>query len=131
MEYPRDWEESIGSVEEDQYVSPSQDDIGHQEQGRTVVLHSVAIAPGFQGRGMGGVLMKSYISSIAGAGVADRLALLAHEVRIIVPRFSFASWEIFEISRVGMSHARRHTTLRIVISFGGLLDLFRVRRQLT
>ncbi|EPE31340.1 Acyl-CoA N-acyltransferases (Nat) [Glarea lozoyensis ATCC 20868] len=82
MDYPKDWESTIGDVKKGQDDLSGHGAIGHQEQGRTVVLHSVAIAPGFQGRGMGGVLMKSYISSIAGSGVADRLALLAHEEKV-------------------------------------------------
>jgi GNAT superfamily N-acetyltransferase len=80
MDYPKDWESTIGIVKKGQDSLSGHGAIGHQEQGRTIVLHSVAIAPGFQGRGMGGVLMKSYIASMAGAGVADRLALLAHKV---------------------------------------------------
>jgi hypothetical protein len=75
MDYPKDWETTLG-----QQNSSGPNATGHEEQGRTVVLHSVAIAPGFQNRGMGGVLMKSYVASIVGAGVADRFALLAHEV---------------------------------------------------
>lgn len=70
MDYPRDWK------------SPhSKSDVGHREMGRTIVLHSVAIAPEFQDRGLGGVLMKAYVSSMAGSGIADRLVLIAHDVR--------------------------------------------------
>lgn len=53
---------------------------GHQEAGRTIVLHSVAISPNFQGRGLGRVLMMAYIQNMNGAGIADRLALIAHDV---------------------------------------------------
>jgi GNAT superfamily N-acetyltransferase len=80
MDYPKNWESSIATATESQQSLSTKEAIGHQEQGRTVVLHSVAIAPGFQNRGMGRVLMKSYVASIVGAGVADRLVLLAHEV---------------------------------------------------
>ncbi|KAE8447804.1 hypothetical protein EG329_010198 [Mollisiaceae sp. DMI_Dod_QoI] len=52
---------------------------GHQEAGRTIVLHSVAILPGFQGRGLGRVLMMAYIQNMNGAGIADRLALISHD----------------------------------------------------
>lgn len=47
------------------------------------MLHSVAISPAFQGRGLGGVLMKSYVGHMSGAGVADRLVLLAHGVSFV------------------------------------------------
>jgi len=52
---------------------------GHQEAGRTIVLHSVALLPGFQGRGLGRVLLMAYVQNMNGAGIADRLALIAHD----------------------------------------------------
>lgn len=52
---------------------------GHQEAGRTIVLHSVAVLPGLQGRGLGRVLLMAYIQNMNGAGIADRLALIAHD----------------------------------------------------
>jgi GNAT superfamily N-acetyltransferase len=55
-------------------------EIGHQEAGRTIVLHSVAVLPQFQGRGLGRVLMLAYVQQMNGAGIADRLALIAHDV---------------------------------------------------
>lgn len=54
--------------------------LGHQEHGRTIVLHSIAIAPGFQNRGLGRVLVSAYIQRLNEAGVADRLVLIAHDV---------------------------------------------------
>lgn len=56
---------------------------GHQEAGRTIVLHSVAILPALQGRGLGRVLMMAYIQNMNGAGIADRLALIAHDVSLL------------------------------------------------
>ena len=73
MDYPRDWESS----------DAKKTDVGHQEAGRTIVLHSVAILPQFQGRGLGRVLMQSYIQQMNGAGIADRLALIAHDVSFL------------------------------------------------
>lgn len=43
MDYPRDWNAE----------HPSPSEVGHQEDGRTIVLHSVAMAPQLQGRGLG------------------------------------------------------------------------------
>ena len=70
MDYPRDWNSE----------NPTISDLGHQEAGRTIVLHSVAILPQFQGRGLGRVLMQTYVQQMNGAGIADRLALIAHDV---------------------------------------------------
>lgn len=72
MDYPRDWDT----------VNPTPSPLGHQEMGRTIVLHSVAVAPEFQGKGLGQVLMKAYFGLMNGAGIADRLALIAHDVSL-------------------------------------------------
>jgi GNAT superfamily N-acetyltransferase len=72
MGFPSDWDSE----------SPSPSKLGHQEGGRTIVLHSVAILPQFQGRGLGRVLMMAYMQQMNGAGIADRLALIAHDVSI-------------------------------------------------
>jgi GNAT superfamily N-acetyltransferase len=62
--------------------------LGHQEAGRTIVLHSVAILPGYQGRGIGRTLMMAYMQQMNGAGIADRLALIAHDVCANLPHSS-------------------------------------------
>lgn len=72
MDYPKDWDAP----------HPTKTDVGHQEAGRTIVLHSVAVLQEFQGRGLGRVLMQAYIQQMNGAGIADRLALIAHDVSI-------------------------------------------------
>lgn len=51
---------------------------GHNPYGRTIHLHSLAILPQHQKRGLGKTLIKSYMSRIEGSGIADRIALLAH-----------------------------------------------------
>ena len=73
-------DDSMGVPEDWESPHPKATKIGHQEAGRTIVLHSVAILPAFQGRGIGRVLMMAYIQQMNGAGIADRLALLAHDV---------------------------------------------------
>lgn len=70
MDFPKDWDSE----------HPEPSTLGHQEAGRTIVLHSVAVLPGFQGRGIGQTLTKAYVQQIVGAGIADKLALLAHDV---------------------------------------------------
>ena len=70
MDVPQDW------------ASPTMpaSPLGHQEHGRTIAIHSVAILPEFQGRGLGRVLMLSYMQHMNGSGIADNLALIAHDV---------------------------------------------------
>ena len=76
MGFPSDWDSE----------HPAVSNLGHQEGGRTIVLHSVAILPQFQGRGLGRVLMMAYMQQMNGAGIADRLALIVHDVSIpLVP----------------------------------------------
>jgi ribosomal protein S18 acetylase RimI-like enzyme len=70
MDFPKDWNSP----------DPKPSTLGHQEGGRTIVMHSVAILPGFQGRGIGQILTKAYVQQMTGAGIADRLALIAHDV---------------------------------------------------
>jgi len=69
MAYPSDWNSE----------HPVASSLGHQEGGRTIALHSVAILPQFQGRGLGRVLMMAYMQQMNGAGIADRLALIARD----------------------------------------------------
>lgn len=52
---------------------------GHQEQGRTIALHSLAVVPEFQGQGLGKTLMRSYIQRMESSGVADRIAILTYD----------------------------------------------------
>lgn len=77
MDFPKDWDAS----------DPKSSALGHQEGGRTIVLHSVAILPGFQGRGIGQTLTKAYVQQMTGAGIADRMALIAHDVSAYITFF--------------------------------------------
>lgn len=73
-------DESMGVPEDWDSPHPKPSNLGHQEAGRTIVVHSVAILPAFQGRGLGRVLVMAYMQQMNGAGIADRLALIAHDV---------------------------------------------------
>jgi hypothetical protein len=75
-------DESMGVPEDWDSPHPKPSNLGHQEAGRTIVIHSVAILPAFQGRGLGRVLMMAYMQQMNGAGIADRLALIAHDVSL-------------------------------------------------
>jgi len=72
MACPSDWEKDHSIVSK----------LGHQEGGRTIAVHSVAVLPHFQGHGLGRILMMAYMQQMNGAGIADRLALIAHDHKI-------------------------------------------------
>jgi len=44
-----------------------------------IAVHSVAILPEYQGRGLGIVIRKAYTQRMETAGIGDRIALLAHD----------------------------------------------------
>lgn len=75
MGVPEDWQtrkRSLPDAEEKNYV-------GHEDQGTTVALHSLAVKAEHQRKRVGSTLMKSYIQRIKEAQIADRVALLAHD----------------------------------------------------
>lgn len=53
--------------------------LGHKEAGSTICIHSLAVLPKYQGKGLGKTLMKAYLQRMEGHGVAERTALIAHE----------------------------------------------------
>jgi len=69
MDYPRDWNS--------EHPKPSTK--GHREDGRTICLHSFAVLPNFQGKALGRTLLAAYIGLMKDSGIADRIALIAHE----------------------------------------------------
>jgi len=68
MDYPRDWTPNSASSS-----------VGHQEGGRTICLHSFGVLPKYQKRGIGRILLMAYLQQMNGAGIADRVALIAHD----------------------------------------------------
>lgn len=66
--------------------------LGHQEQGGTVALHSLAVAKEHQRKGLGTILLKAYIERIKSAKIAERISLLAHDHLIsFYERFGFVN----------------------------------------
>ena len=66
--------------------------LGHKEEGRTVCIHSLAVLPAFQGRGLGKTLLEAYLQRIESHGVAEHVALIAHEHLIpYYERFGFVN----------------------------------------
>ncbi|KAI9678328.1 MAG: Nucleolar GTP-binding protein 1 [Caeruleum heppii] len=59
--------------------APESSQVGHQEEGRTIAIHSVAVLPTRQRRGFGTTVLKSYVQRLAPLGIADRIALLSHD----------------------------------------------------
>ncbi|KAM0619371.1 hypothetical protein ACHAQG_008714 [Verticillium nonalfalfae] len=53
--------------------------VGHQQDGRTVCLHSLAVSPKLHGTGIGKITLTSYIQIINDSGVADRIALICED----------------------------------------------------
>ncbi|KAI0132330.1 hypothetical protein BJ170DRAFT_242931 [Xylariales sp. AK1849] len=67
MDYPRDF----------RTTKPNKSGLGHQKDGRTVALHSLAVHPKLQGCGLGRLIMKSYMQQINNSGTADRISLIS------------------------------------------------------
>lgn len=66
--------------------------VGHKEDGRTICIHSLAILPEYQRRGLGGTLLEAYLQRMENQGVADRAALIAHEEMIpFYERYGFVN----------------------------------------
>jgi GNAT superfamily N-acetyltransferase len=85
MGIPSDWKQSRLSKD------GNEEALGHQEEGDTICVHSLAVAPEYQKMGLGSVLMKSYIARIKDAKIAKRMALLAHDH--LVPFYTSLGFE--------------------------------------
>lgn len=61
--------------------APGQNDpkLGHKEHGSTICIHSLAVLPEYQHRGLGKTLLKAYLQRMESHRVADRAALIAHD----------------------------------------------------
>lgn len=69
MDWPRDFRTS----------RPNKSGLGHQEGGRTITLHSLAVHPKLQGCGLGKLIMKAYIQQIRMSDTADRISLICQD----------------------------------------------------
>ena len=52
---------------------------GHDEAGRTIAMHSLAVVPQYQSLGLGKMLLKAYVQRVMEADVADRIAILTYQ----------------------------------------------------
>lgn len=73
MAVPQNWEKKGSTSASSEYQ------VGHRDNGRTICIHSLAVLPQCQGQGLGSLLLKAYLQRLDSSGVADRVALLAHE----------------------------------------------------
>lgn len=54
-------------------------DVGHQPEGRTITLHSLAVAPNLQKSGYGKTLMAYYIDHMKQTAQAERISILTYD----------------------------------------------------
>ncbi|MCJ1485707.1 hypothetical protein MMC06_005882, partial [Schaereria dolodes] len=64
---------------EESFAASGRSLVGHDESGRTLAIHSLCVLSKFQRRGLGKTILKSYMQRMDGSGLADRVALLAHD----------------------------------------------------
>lgn len=103
MEVPPNWEKSSKFHT-----------VGHNEGGRTICIHSLAVLSSHQGKGLGQTLLKAYIQRIEQSQAADRIALLAHGELI-------GFYEMFGFVNKGPSKAK--------FGGGGWVDMVRVLKN--
>ncbi|KAF2433533.1 acyl-CoA N-acyltransferase [Tothia fuscella] len=89
MEIPPDW----------QADPPGVSRLGHQEHGGTVAIHSLAVLPRYQGKGLGSTLLREYIKRIRQEGQVDRISLITYN-RLIT------YYQQFGFENRGVSEAR-------------------------
>ncbi len=73
--------------------------VGHQETGRTIALHSLAVSPKLQQCGVGKMIVKAYLQQMNNSGLADRVSLICQDVRspffpshLLVTYTLFSTW---------------------------------------
>lgn len=69
MAVPRDWKHNL-------HLPSSQ---GHQPEGRTIALHSLAVSPKHQRDGFGKTLVQFYTNKMSETKQADSIALLTYD----------------------------------------------------
>ncbi|KAF7508822.1 hypothetical protein GJ744_008699 [Endocarpon pusillum] len=98
MGFPPDWKTRRSSLPIAGEVEPQ----GHQEQGGTIALHSLAVVKEHQRKGLGTILLKAYIERIKSAKIAERISLLAHGNLVkFYERFGFVDEGLSEVTYAG------------------------------
>ncbi|RMY71779.1 hypothetical protein D0862_14562 [Hortaea werneckii] len=105
---------STSTTTTDPSSTPSDSSSGpHKEEGRTILIHSLAVLPQYQNLGLGRTLMESFLQRTEALGVADRAALITHEK--LIPYY-----EKFGFQNKGLSECR--------FAGGGWFDMIRELR---
>ncbi|KAI3318642.1 acyl-CoA N-acyltransferase [Xylariaceae sp. AK1471] len=82
MDYPRDYKTA---------KNKSTANVGHQETGRSICIHSLAVHPKLQGVGMGKLIVKAYMQQVKNSELAGRIALICQEYLVnYYKRFGFS-----------------------------------------
>lgn len=76
--------------------------IGHQETGRTICIHSLAVHPRLQGVGLGKLIVFSYMQQVKNSRIADRVALICEEVKSNA-RLFFSPFPLFSDAAKGLT----------------------------
>ncbi|KAH9908706.1 hypothetical protein F4778DRAFT_359962 [Xylariomycetidae sp. FL2044] len=64
--------------------------VGHQESGKTVCIHSLAVHPKLQGCGLGKLIVKAYLQQAKNSELAERVALICQDYLVnYYKRFGF------------------------------------------
>jgi GNAT superfamily N-acetyltransferase len=58
------------------------EEAGHVDWGTTIALHSLAVLPRYQGRGLGRTLLQAYIERVESQGLGAWIALICHDYLI-------------------------------------------------
>lgn len=77
MEIPEDIH--LSTLPEVKDWTPDSPRLGHKEDGRTVCIHSLGVLPLYQKKGLGQMLLRSYIQNMRDQQVADRVAIITYE----------------------------------------------------
>lgn len=93
MDYPKDWRALNGR--------PSKD-CGHQPEGMTVGLHSLAVLPRVHRCGMGQLIMKAFLDQMKSCRLVERVALICQDVSTLRPLLEKPL--LCRANRVGVQH---------------------------
>ncbi|KAI1133753.1 hypothetical protein F5Y10DRAFT_4355 [Nemania abortiva] len=120
MDYPDNYK----TAKNNSAATTTKTNIGHQETGQTICIHSLAVHPKVQGVGMGQLILKSYMQQVKNAAIAERIALICEEYLVnYYKRFGFwhlgpskaafggGGWHdmVFDVlGRLVLSNPKRH-----------------------
>lgn len=87
--------------EHNRVKDPKTDKRGHRNDGRTLAIHAVVVAPAYQGQSIGSIMLKDYIQRMTTLHVADRIAIIIHDR--LTPFYKLQGFETVGPSKVQFS----------------------------